>query len=425
MQLKASASRGHCSVGGRELQFVSLTFRAPDFESSSQRPEANLALVLDRSGSMAGSKIRLARKAVETGLSMLRERDRFALVVFDQHVDVIASSQFASATAVRAALRALEGVDARGRTDLAGGWNRGADEIEPHRLPEGTSRVILATDGMANVGMVDEAALLDAADRLRARGITTSTIGIGSDFAERLLQSMADRGGGHAYYAEKPVQLVDILAGEIGETLEVTLREPVVVVTAPEGVAVELLDAFPVTRRNGAIEIAPGNLTAGQLVELIFEVKLPTGHLGDALALDIALMSGAERARIARTELKWSFATPEDAEAAPRNRELEVAAAELIEARAQEEALNLNRLGRFDEAEAVIAEAQQRLRGLASGNPAVGRIAQLMEERTPMYGAAIPELMMKSMYFGSSARSRGRLASGAARKEPAPSPDQR
>lgn len=423
MELKASANRGQCSIDGRELQFVSLTFRAPELESSTKRPQANLALVLDRSGSMAGSKIRLARKAVETGLSMLRERDRFALVVFDQHVDVIASSQHASATQVRAALRALQDVDARDATDLGAAWTRGADEIEPHRLPEEVSRVILVTDGMANHGMVDPDALLDAAARLRERGVTTSTIGIGSDFAEQLLQGMADRGGGHAYYAETAVQLSDMLAGEIGETLEVTLREPVVEVTVPEGVGVELLDAFPVTRRNGAIEIALGNLTAGQWVELIFEVSLPTGRVGDALALGFTVMSGSERALVARTELRWSYDTPANAAAAPRNRELETVAAELLVARAQEEALNLNRAGRYEEAEAVIADARLRMRSLAVGNPVVNGIERSLESRAGMFSRSIPMSEMKSLYTDSSSRRRGRTPAGSARMEPAPSPD--
>ena len=103
---------------------------------------------------------------------------------------------------------------------------------------------------------------------------------------------MADAGGGHAYYAEKPGQLVDQLAGEIGEALEITLRQPVIDVTIPEGVSVELLDAFPVTPRAGGLEIAPGDLTARQIVELMFEVTLPAGALGDSIALGFALRAG-------------------------------------------------------------------------------------------------------------------------------------
>ena len=118
---------------------MSLSFTAPDIESRRQRQAVNVGLVLDRSGSMAGNKIRIARAAVDTSLALLRELDRFALVVFDDRVDVLAASRLADDGARREALRRLAHVDARGSTNLGEGWLWGASEVKPHRDP-GSSR---------------------------------------------------------------------------------------------------------------------------------------------------------------------------------------------------------------------------------------------------------------------------------------------
>ena len=417
MQLNARANRSRSSTDGHEIHYVSLSFTAPDLESRRQRQAVNVGLVLDRSGSMAGRKLVLARTAVETSLSMLRAEDRFALVVFDDKIDLLAASQHAHDDARREALHRLARVEARGSTNLGEGWLRGASEIEPHRNPGCLTRVIVATDGMANHGETDPERLLQWARMLHAKGITTSTIGIGTDFQEDLLQGMADAGGGHAYYAEQPRQLVDMLASEIGETVEVTLREPVIDVTIPEGVSVELLDAYPVTPRTGGLQVAPGDLTARQLVELTFEVTLPAGVLGDSIALGFALRSGVEPEAIAQTELRWSFATPAVAANAPRTPEVEVRAAELIEARAREEALNLNREGRYADAEARLAAGARKLGALSAEIAGVARVARVMAAAGPMLRAKMSAVDMKSQYREFSSLRRGRAPDGKARKE--------
>ena len=418
MQLSALANRSRSSIDGREIHYVSLSFTAPDLESRRQRQAVNVGLVLDRSGSMAGRKLVLARTAVDTGLSMLRAEDRFALVVFDDRIDLLAASQHAHDDARRKALQRLAHVEARGSTNLGEGWLRGASEIEPHRNPACLTRVIIATDGMANHGEIDPERLIEWARMLHAKGITTSTIGIGIDFQEDLLQGISDAGGGHAYHAEKPEQLVDQLASELGESVEVTLRQPVIDVTFPEGVSVELLDAYPVTPRTGGLEVAPGDLTARQIVELMFEVTLPAGALGDSIALGFALRAGGGPGAIAHAETRWSFATPEAAASAPRIPEVEVRAAELIEARAREESLNLNRQGRYEDAEARFAAGARKLCALSAENAGVARVAQVMAGAGAALGAKMSAVDMKSQYREFTLLRRGRAADGKARQEP-------
>src|SRR5687768_16883649 len=115
------------------------------------RPVASVALVIDRSGSMAGSKIGMAKKAVTHAMRLLHERDRLAVVCYDHDVDVLLAASPAGAEAKTLAASRLRALDARGNTDLSAGWRAGAEQVGV-QLP---AKVMLLTDGLANQGETD------------------------------------------------------------------------------------------------------------------------------------------------------------------------------------------------------------------------------------------------------------------------------
>ena len=162
-----------------------------------ERLPLNVAIVLDRSGSMGDDrKFTLAREAIQQALDMLRPEDRCSLVVYDTQIDVLTPSSFATAEVKHATLTRLENVGPRGGTDLGGGWLRGCEQVAEFLENERVSRCLLLTDGLANHGITDRDALAHHAGELRRRGVVTSTFGVGADFDERLLRDMAHEGGG-------------------------------------------------------------------------------------------------------------------------------------------------------------------------------------------------------------------------------------
>jgi hypothetical protein len=86
---------------------------------------------------------------------------------------------------------------------------------------------------------------------LRARGVSTTTFGVGDDFDEVLLQAMATAGGGHFYYIASAAAIQDLITSEVGETLDVVARDVVVEVAAPAGIQVESLSPYPTRERAG------------------------------------------------------------------------------------------------------------------------------------------------------------------------------
>jgi Ca-activated chloride channel family protein len=185
--------------------------------------------------------------------------------------------------------RRLAGIDARGSTDLAGGWLRGCEQIALHLVPDSAGRCLLLTDGLANVGIIDHDELERHATELRARGVTTSTFGVGSDFDEVLLQRMAVAGGGHPYYIETPVQIMDLLTSELGETLEIAAHDAAVEVSLPAGATAECLNDFRSSQSDGALRIDLGSIISRQEVSLVVMLEFPGGEPGSQLEVQFRI----------------------------------------------------------------------------------------------------------------------------------------
>lgn len=124
-----------------------------------------------------------------------------------------------------AAEEALRRIEARGTTDLGGGWLLGCEQVAAALQEGDVARCLLMTDGLANVGIVDPAELVRHARELAARGIATTTFGVGRDFNEVLLHEMAQNGSGNFYFIENATQIEDFVASEVGEALEVVAQD--------------------------------------------------------------------------------------------------------------------------------------------------------------------------------------------------------
>jgi Ca-activated chloride channel family protein len=119
-------------AGGNSRRYVLLSFTAPEAPRASTREPVSVSFVIDRSGSMGGSKIQLAREAVVQALHMLKPTDRFSVISYDHEVDVVVPSTLATSEAVRNAIAQVLTLQARGSTALGGGWLKGCEELARH-----------------------------------------------------------------------------------------------------------------------------------------------------------------------------------------------------------------------------------------------------------------------------------------------------
>jgi Ca-activated chloride channel homolog len=405
-------------------RFVLVELTAPETprEPGRRRAPVNLAFVLDRSGSMQGQKLSLAKRAVDESVVRLRDDDRFGVVVYDDQIEVLHPGGPATADARRRSAEALASVDARGSTNLGDGWLRGCEQVAASLAAEGVNRSLLLTDGLANVGMTDADELTRHAAELRSRGVQTSTFGVGEDFDEHLLQAMADAGGGHFYFIASAAQIADHVTSEVGEALDVVAHDVIVDVTAPEGVRVDSVSPFPCAARGTRTTIRLGDLVSGQRVRVVLRFVFPHGEVGRELGSIIGIADRdsalaardgdlAEPARVA-----WAYADNATNDAQPRDVEVDRVVAELFAARARQEAVARNRAGDFSGARAALSGVADRIRSYAGSDPALHDVVANLSEEGIEFAAPMPELSRKRAFFAASAQLRNRDTEGRSRR---------
>lgn len=246
-----------------------VTLEAPAQEGASKRP-LNLAVVLDRSGSMSGRKLACVREATRALFERLSADDRFALVAYDDQVDdVVLPTRVGSACGV---LERIGGIHSGGTTFLSGGYRRGCELAEEGLASDRVTRVLLLSDGLANVGETAPRALATLAAQMQERGITTTTLGVGDGYHEELMGQMAEQGGGGAYFIERPEDALSVFQEELGYLQSLAATDVwVAFVPALDGVRHEQLNTYRVAEQGYYVSEVYG----GQRRSLVLECQIP------------------------------------------------------------------------------------------------------------------------------------------------------
>lgn len=421
--LRARSDRRFIRSTHRSERFVLVELDAPAAAHGPTRDPVNLCFVLDRSGSMSGQKLTLAKRAIETAVDRLLPTDHFAVICYDDRIDVVVEGTSASREAKANAIERLRGIDARGSTDLGGGYLRGAEQVAlalgEARVRQGVSRVLLLTDGLANQGITDPSELTRHGGELRARGVTTTTFGVGEDFDEALLQSMADAGGGHFYFIGNAAQIQDLIASEVGELLQVVARDVSLVITAPDGLEPRTLSPYAIERRGLRHHVLLGDLVAEQRLEVVLRVKFGYGPIGQEIGILVAatdregvlLAAGATPVGVG-----WEYADDVTNDGQERDRSVDRAVARLFAARARQGAVNLNRLGDFREARMELHEVAERIAAYAGRDPELRELLKELRDEEERWAAPMPEMTRKVQHAQASYALRSRAPDGRANR---------
>ena len=435
------SDRAFIPAGTTSTRYLSVTISAPAATYSggsaprNKRPGVSVSLVLDRSGSMGGQKINLARQAVAHAIRLLKDDDQLSVIVYDDEVETVLERMAATKGARQQALTALARVDARGSTNLSDGWFTGARSLgataEPgdaatignlpltfeDAKPAGAAaavraedadrvrRVLLLTDGLANQGVTDPTALQMASARLRAQGVSTSTFGLGADFDEELLTSLASSGGGHFYFIEHPQQIPDFLASELGEVLDVVARDVVFEVAAGDAASVTLLNGLPVEQvgeyAGHSVRVRLGDLVAEQEVTLVLAVTCSARVEGQKVAVDCRVRDRGGVLFAAPMRVEWSAVPGEQDRTQPVNHAVLLEAARMLAERARIVALAANRNGEFQQAVLALDAAIQQIRELGVHEAVVNELIEQLQGEKQVFAHDLSPIDRKARHFAS------------------------
>lgn len=322
-----------------------------------ERPRLNLSIVLDRSGSMGGPKMQHAREAAKFCVDQMLPVDRLSVVIFDEEVDVLFPSE---PVANKAPIKDLiSRVEARGSTALHEAWVRGGLTISEQLLEKGINRVLLITDGQANVGLTSTDEIVSQALGLFQRGVSTSTIGIGSDFNENLLLPMAQSAGGNAWHVSEPEDMKRIFETELAGLISQFAHNVSLGVIPADGVAIsDVLNDFELTE-TGRYRLP--NLQAGTPLEIVLQLKVSPQAVGAQMRLlDLRLGYTPQDARTGEV-LKQAhvieFSDKSEVDLLAVNYEVVRAVQFLMNARAKREAMDRMDAGDFFGAQQVLGAA--------------------------------------------------------------------
>ncbi|MEA3187895.1 MAG: Ca-activated chloride channel [Chthoniobacter sp.] len=251
---------------------VKIDLAATGAKTRGKRGPVNIVAVLDRSGSMSGAKLEKAKQGVVELIDQLGESDTFALVVYDSTVQVVVPAQHIEDR--EELKRRVERIHSGGSTALYGGVERGAAELEKFCSASSINRVILLSDGLANIGPSSTEDLRGLGRRLAARGLSVSTIGVGDDYNEDLMSAIAEASDANYYYVRDAEKLPQIFAKELGQLLAVTARDIRIEIACPDGVEPIDLIGRPekFSRRKAVVQLSP--LASSQTRYLFLRCKV-------------------------------------------------------------------------------------------------------------------------------------------------------
>ena len=229
---------------------------APVTTESVVRTPLDIALVIDRSGSMSGQPLETAKECAVRIVKGLRPDDRISIVTFDTEIKVEqALVAVGDSKDVEARIRAIH---SGGSTNLFGGWEEGAKQLAPFVKKDRIARIILLSDGQANDGLINESEIFTHVSKLAGTGITTSTIGLGHGFNESLLAGMAKSGEGVANFGQTPEDLDEAFEQQFAILSNTFLRQVEIKIQGGSDVKARLVgeileDTISSTRKLGTL----------------------------------------------------------------------------------------------------------------------------------------------------------------------------
>ncbi|MDA1229484.1 MAG: VWA domain-containing protein [Planctomycetota bacterium] len=221
-------------AGQKQQAWMRVGLKGFHLQRTGERAPVNVAIVLDRSGSMQGEKIQRAREAAIGALDLLSSNDIVSIIAYDSDVNVLVPAT--KLTDKKQVVKIIRAIQPGGNTALFGGVSKGAAEVRKFMDDKHVNRVILLSDGLANVGPSAPGELGDLGASMKKENISVSTLGLGLGYNEDLMVQLAGKSGGNHQFIENASELAGIFRREFDDVLSVVAQAVDVKIEIPEGI---------------------------------------------------------------------------------------------------------------------------------------------------------------------------------------------
>lgn len=250
-----------------------------DADSAVDRLSFNLCLVIDHSTSMKGARLQKVKESAREIIDRLRQRDIFALVIFNDRAQVIIPSQ--SGINKILAKGNLGNIQAGGGTEIYHGLAEGMRQVGQWASAKYVNHITLLTDGQT---YGDEEECIALANSALAKNISISTIGIGSDWNDKLLDQIAEISGGSSHYLARPEEINKIFQEKVENLADILAQKVSLTIRVTSGVT--LCGAFRIAPSLQQLPSPDGKLDLGALgvrtgQSILLEMLLPPQEVGE------------------------------------------------------------------------------------------------------------------------------------------------
>jgi len=348
-------------LAGEKPQTTTLKVGLTGFEiakDGDKRSPVNVAIVLDKSGSMSGAKLERAKDAAKMAVKRLASHDIVSIITYDHNVQVLVPATKVSDR--DAMLAAIDRIEIGGNTALFAGVSKGANEVRKFMDRELVNRIILLSDGQANIGPKSPGALGNLGASLAKEGIAVTTIGLGNGYNEDLMFALADKSDGNHTFAESPAQLVAAFDTEFGDILSVAAQEVLVKVDCVPGIRPVRVLGREAEISGQEVTVLLNQLYSKQEKYILLEVEVPptkTGKTRDIAKVEIsyANMSTSITDEIT-SKVGVRFSDSQQEISAETNREVMIASAMQVATLRNKAAMALRDQGKIQEAKKLLLD---------------------------------------------------------------------
>ncbi len=261
------------AAGDSTVINVLVQITAPVVKPQETRSPVAVSLVIDRSGSMSeDKKLNYAIKAGKTLVNALDEKDQLAIVAYASNVSVL--RPLAPVTDKASIIALLDSLTPTDYTNLSGGLEAGVKQLSAQNGKTGSKKVILLSDGLANRGVTNGELVAEIGAKAKNKGVAVSSVGLGLDYDENLMQLLAQRGGGVYYYIKDSEDLPMVFKQELDRSMNMATSAIKIEFEPDAAVKDVKIYGYSTVNANGKTEIESGDMYSGEKRQIMLRMAV-------------------------------------------------------------------------------------------------------------------------------------------------------